>query len=219
MSNCPFYHKYEVVDHTHYFSDNSKLTLESMKKAHTNQNITSGIDIKARAIANLLQKQREKVGEIDSDVVVISKTRNPCASGIWDDRGKFDELVYDQLANRALTVDGQKFITESIFWNFIMNKHKNNPKIDEIATWAYYVIPITWKQITKGSIQELFKYFHDGLYIYYDKDNNHKEEYVLTVDQIKKFYIYTNDLMDERSMNCKYGKKHPFPIKVFSTLT
>jgi len=66
-----------------------------------------------------------------------------------------------------------------------MNKIGNACKV-------FFVIPINWKMVTKGSIDELFEYYSD--YDFYG-------EKALTVERLRDFYTNPSKLMTKKIEN------------------
>lgn len=172
--------------HATFFACNGKLTTSSMKEAHSKQGITSGVKLKCWAIQNLLAE-----GKLDPTPSNLAQLENPAATGIWNTKGEFDKKRFDQLAARSIKDKGHDILTREIFDAFLFDLHEDYDY--GLATKLMYVVPVTWKAITKGSIDELFRYYSDHWYL-----NNGVYEKALTVEQALAFYTNPNAIMERR---------------------
>ena len=173
-----------VAEHISYFSElNGKITEKSMKDGHNKQHIFNNVGIKIVAILNLLYKC-----SLEPIISSLVKINNPASTGLWDSDGNFDENQFKKLYDKRI-IDGEKeIITKQMFNELRREKYlsDNAKTYNNIAVWIYWFIPITWSQITDGSINELFEYYSDATY------NNEK---VLTVGRVFDFYTKPKEVM------------------------
>ncbi|VBB17577.1 hypothetical protein YASMINEVIRUS_40 [Yasminevirus sp. GU-2018] len=150
-----------VEKHARFFSTLDKegtLTPKSIIEGHSEQQITSGVDIKQRAILNMLYDKG-----LDSTAHNIACMYNPASTGLWDTEGNFNRKRYEELCKFAITTD-EKAGSKRVITEKIMNKFREVVHGDKnfgIATNVFYVVPVPWKKVTDGSISELFKYYND----------------------------------------------------------
>jgi hypothetical protein len=182
-----------VLEHIKYFSEKSNeydvynITNDSMTKAHTKQNIVKNVGIKVTAILNLL---RDYMFPPEADFLL--KVSNPAATGLWDKDGNFNNERFEMLRKKRIIDNGKEIITKQMFQDLRWELH--GEKDLGIATWVYWVLPVSWKAITDGSINELFEYYADHWY----KNDKGKWEKALTVDQVFKFYTDPCAVMGRR---------------------
>lgn len=196
IMNCPYSDNKDdnsvVAQHAYFFSErdsNGYLTKESITKWHTVQDIISGVYVKAKAILNMLSGNSKCPTAFN-----IAKFRNPASTGIWDDKGNFNEEVFKYLKLLAVEYKEEQIITKELFNEFRKNIY-NGKKNFGIATYIFYVIPVCWIDVTDASINELFEYYHDRWY--YNEEKNCYEK-AFTVEHLEKFYRAPNVVMQQR---------------------
>jgi hypothetical protein len=186
-----------VAMHVRYFSQaDDTVTWDTMKKGHDKQSITKGVWLKLKTITNILFGKT-------SSVATLSEIHNPASTGLWDKDGNFDEKLFAQLAVRHIKVDDKKVITREIFENFRNEIHGNCTDFGT-ATKVGYLLPVPWKAVTDGSINELYEYYSD----IWVKNKNGKYEKALTVDQLRAFYTDPVDVMQRREKG-EFQTKEP----------
>lgn len=180
VKECP------VLQHARFFSDkNYNLTSQSITDGHKIQGITSGVNIKQKAILNLLHDHN-----MNPTADNLATMVNPAATGLWGTDMKFNEKRFESLCELAIKmpVSGKRIITKEIFNNFREKMvTETNPGT---ATYIYYFIPVPWKKVTDGSINELFQYYNDCWVL-----QKNKLEPALTIEHIKLFYTEPNKVM------------------------
>lgn len=178
-----------VSQHAQYFAEtDGKLTDNSMRSGHSKQNIHDGVDLKMKAIRHMLRDNG-----VEATSQNLSGSKNPASSGIWNEDGTFNPTRFSQLAAKSVkSIDGKDVITEKIFLQFLEEIHKG--KDYGKATTVFKFIPVTWKRVTEGSINELFKYYSDAVVV----PASGKNEPAMTVSKLRKFYTNPNSVMDER---------------------
>jgi hypothetical protein len=175
-----------VAEHISYFSElNGKITEKSMKDGHNKQHIFNNVGIKIIAILNLLYKY-----SFEPIISSLLKVNNPASTGLWDSDGNFDENQFKKLYDKRIidSVNNKEIITKQMFNELRQEKYlsDNAKTYNNIAVWVYWILPISWSQITDGSINELFEYYSDATY------NNEK---VLTVGRVFDFYTKPKEVM------------------------
>jgi len=179
-----------VLEHVKYFSEKEgvyNITDKSMTSAHTKQNIVKNVGIKVTAILNLL---RDYMFPPEADSLI--KVSNPASTGLWDKDGNFNNERFEMLRKKRIIDNGKEIITKQMFQDLRWDLH--GEKDLGIATWVYWVLPVSWKAITDGSINELFEYYADHWY----KNEKGKWEKALTVDQVFNFYTNPCAVMERR---------------------
>ena len=179
----------DVQKHVYFFSHaDYSLSPESIVEGHRIQSISKGVDIKQRAIMNIMSDA--KVAPTTQN---ISDFVNPAASGLWGRDGNFDEKQYEKLCQSSISDGGKRIITKQIFVNFMNHLHGN--KDLGTATTVFYIIPVPWKKVTEGSIDELFLYYNDHWYLNLD---TMEYESAFTLDHLKRFYKDSYNIMQMR---------------------
>lgn len=178
-----------VYNHACFFAKtDGELTYKSMTKGHSDQGITSGVDIKARAISNLLDDRK-----LPHNCESLATVNNPASSGIWDKEGKFCEERFNELCkNSVKNEEGFEVLTASIFHQFLEKLHEGE-KLGN-ATYIAYVIPVSWKKVTEGSVNELFTYYSDATF---------EGKNAMTRERMREFYTNPNKVMQERIASLK----------------
>jgi hypothetical protein len=185
---CPFAHKgidelkkldgTVVAQHIRFFSNtDDSVDGESMKAGHDVQSITAGVALKIRAITNMLFGK-------PSTVHTLAIAINPARTGLWDEKGNFDESVLQEIAllsnmykdNDYMHLD-KKIITREMFDQYLATKH--GCKDLGAATKVFGVVPVSWKAITSASLDELVTYYGDA---------EHEGKKAITVGRIREFY-------------------------------
>ena len=180
-----------VKKHVDFFAeDNGELTDFSMKVGHVSQRIEKGVSLKIRAIKNMLSKRN-----LPQTSEALCTIENPARTGIWNIDGTFNEDVFNEISSKAINVVGKhtgrkkRVVTKQIILDFLKDKYKK--AVDKIgnACNIFFVIPVNWKRVTKGSIDELFEYYSDC---------NYKGEKTLTVERLREFYTNPSELMNKK---------------------
>jgi hypothetical protein len=181
-----------VREHIKFFSEsNGKITSECIEDAHTSQCIFKGVSVKARAICNIM-------GDNPHNIETLEKTLNPSSTGIWKPDGTFDEDEFNKLVNRgafASSLGYKRIITKQNFLDHLQERH--GKKNTGIACYILKFIPVSWKCITNGSIDELFEYYSDAVV------NNEK---VFTETRLREFYTNPNKVMAARIERVNKGE-------------
>jgi hypothetical protein len=161
--------------------DKATLTTESMTHGHTIQGITSGVWVKGKAITNLLTDRK-----LPLTAEAVATIQNPAATGMWDKNGRFDEKVFLEMAELAISVPNihEKVLTEGIITGYLKKKHAG--KDLGTATKVGYLLPVSWEAVTSGSIGELIKYFGNA------KTADGKG--AITVSRMRQWYENPNSL-------------------------
>lgn len=189
---CPLKH------HIKQFTaiDGNTLTTNTMTNGHSVQGITDGVYVKCWAIQNLLT-DRNLPHTSDSLLTV----NNPARTGLWTADGKFDEKVYAEVCKLAIDDSkGKKVLTRKIMMNYLADKHKG--KSLGTATKLGYMVPVSWKAVTEGSIKELFLYYSDSEI----KDpETGKMVQAMTLEQLKLFYTEPQKVIQKRMNKSKFN--------------
>jgi len=178
-----------VKTHVDFFADaHGGLTDKSMKYGHNCCGITKGVNLKTRAIKNMLSERN-----LVQTTEAVCQLRNPARTGIWNTDGTFNEDVFDNLTSKYETIQGSNFqtkvITKKIMMNFLKEKYENSSENIGNACKVFYVIPVNWTRVTNGSINELFEYFADCFF---------NGEKALTIQRLRDFYTDPTELMKKR---------------------
>jgi hypothetical protein len=178
-----------VREHIAFFAEkNGQITPQSMKDAHTSQCIYKGVSLKVRAICNIM-------GEKPHTSDTLEKVINPSSTGIWKSDGTFDKEQFDKLASYGCvsSKNGYKrVITKQNFMDYLEERHGS--KNTGNACHIFNFIPVSWKRITNGSIDELFEYFGNIMF---------DDEKAFTEDKLLEFYTNPNSVMNERIKKLK----------------
>lgn len=173
-----------VREHIKFFSDpDGEITPESIKNNHTVQCIYKGVSVKTRAICNIM-------GDMPHNVETLEKTINPASSGIWRPDGTFDKDEFDKLASRGAysgALGYKRIITKQHFLDHLQERH--GQKNTGIACYIFKFVPVSWRRISNGSVDELFEYYGDVVV------NNEK---AFTEKRLREFYTNPNKVMMER---------------------
>lgn len=176
----------DVQKHVYFFSHaDYSVSPQSICEGHQVQEISKGVDVKQRAIMNMMSDAKKKPTTQN-----ISESVNPSASGLWGRDGNFDEKQYEKLCQLSISDCGKRIITKQIFIDFLNRLHGD--KNPGLATMVFYVLPISWKKVTEGSINELFLYYNDYWYL-----NLETMEYesAFTVEHLRRFYKDSYNVM------------------------
>ncbi len=178
-----------VAQHIQFFAEaNGQITDKSMTSGHSDQGITDGVKIKKWAICNLLDDRK-----LEHTIQCLARVNNPASSGIWDENGDYDEVRFNKaLEFKLKRSDGVEVMTESLFQHFLHELHKKNSTGN--ATHLGYIVPVSWKAVTDGSINELFRYYSDTTY----ENEKGKIEKAMTLTKLRQFYKGPNSVMEER---------------------
>lgn len=139
--------------------------------------------IRASAVLNMLSSSNDKSPE------ALCKVVNYANSGVWNKDMSFNQVEFDNLTRvHIISDEGAPAITYELFRAFLDAKHGTG--YSGIMTTAYYYIPIpiTYYQVTDGSVKELFNVFSDCLY------NGRK---AITIPTLKRFYTDPVGLLNE----------------------
>jgi len=181
-----------VREHIKFFSESDgKITSERIADAHKSQCIFKGVSVKARAICNIM-------GDKPHNIETLENTPNPSSTGIWKPDGTFDEDEFNKLVNRGARSSAlgyKRIITKQNFLDHLHERH--GKKNTGIACYVLKFIPVSWKRITNGSIDELFEYYSDAVV------NNEK---VFTETRLREFYTDPNKVMDARIERVNKGE-------------
>lgn len=171
----------------HFATKNGRLTTESMTDGHSVQGITAGVSVKCWAIQNMLTDN--KIPHTQEGLMTVN---NPARTGLWTAQGEFDEKVFEELAAHAIDdANGQKVLTRDIVVTWLAKRQQG--KDFGLATKLAYVVPVTWKAVTDGSIQELFEYYSDS--------NVKKDKTIMkamTLAKFRQFYTDPQLVVEER---------------------
>lgn len=183
-----------VRKHIQWFATpEGDITAASMKEGHDKMNITDGVSIKSKAILNLLSDRfpekasREEPFTIDDLLTVVNEAR----LGIWTAQGKFDGARLHELMKLFHGVirssDGKEAIgaTRADFNPELKRIASAIPKERRTGTTIGYVIGVTWEAVTKGSVDELVRYWSDS---YVVDPKTGKKVAAITADRTKQFY-------------------------------
>lgn len=151
----------QVRAHAGWFASDKTgaLTDDSMLQKHHDLGIWDGVAFKISAIRGLWKAHRPRCPFTAGTIASIV---NPAKSGLWDDRGMFDEQKFQILADLAVPdLQMRPAVTREMFATMIGRDGRSS----STATWArlMYVIPIpvSWLQISNASVDDLFRYFAD----------------------------------------------------------
>ena len=176
---------------THFAGIDGKLSYESIMEGQKKWGITGNL-AHIRALAVLKMCGEDKTPESLSQVV------NHARSGIWNTDGTFNEDRFNELKEHTvLSDDGVEVITQSIFDKFLSKLHGNGFSGIMVNVWISSIIclPITYHQVTQGSVAEFFDKFSDSTY---------KEEKAVSLDKLRQFY--TDPEAAGREVETKYCK-------------
>jgi len=170
-----------VNGHVSFFAKNDgSLTWDSIEEGHHCQDITKGVNLKTRAIQNMMYGQPHNVD-------IICKKENPASTGIWNVDGTFNQEVFDSIVDRGIVIDGKTIITKQMFWDHLQERHGDKSLGN--ACNVFLIVPVPWKKVTEGSINELFAYYADTTY---------NGEPAFTKERLYEFYTNPNKCMKER---------------------
>jgi len=170
-----------VKKHIEFFAKkNGDLTTESMEQGHYCQHITKNVTLKQRAINNMM-------GDQPHNVETLSNIRNPASTGIWRQDGTFDETQFKKLVSRGFMYKGNRIITKQHFMDHLKERHGNADF--GLACRIFFVIPVSWKRVTQGSIDELFEYYGNVRY---------KGQNAFTKEKLYDFYTNPTKVMLRR---------------------
>ena len=190
---CPYKSKFFnnniVREHAQMFAKKDGiLTDESIKNEYKKQGIAQGVNLKKKVILNMFDNAK-----ILPQAENITIFYNPASTGIWDKNGNFDEEQFNKLCEKSIIDRGKRIITKQIVNEFLYQIHGDKNLGN--ATNIFHIVPVSWKKITDGSFDELFKYYNDYCYL-----NKLTDEYenALTVDHLWKFYTEPVGFMQMR---------------------
>jgi len=180
-----------VRKHVEFFAEvNGELTDFSMRAGHATQHIEKGVGLKIRAIKNMLSERN-----LPQTADAICTLENPARTGIWNIDGTFNEDIFNEITSKAINGVGKytgwkkRVVTKQIIRDFLKDKYKK--AVDKIgnACNVFFVIPVNWKRVTKGSIDELFEHYSDC---------NYNGEKTLSVERLREFYTNPSGLMNKK---------------------
>ena len=170
-----------VEKHIEFFAKkNGDLTTESMEQGHYCQHITKYVTLKQRAINNMMGNQPH-------NVETLSKIRNPASTGIWRQNGTFDEEQFQKLISRGFMYKGKRIIMKRHFMDHLKERHGHTDF--GLACRIFLVVPVSWKRVTQGSIDELFEYYGNVRY---------KGQNAFTEEKLRDFYTNPEKVMLRR---------------------
>ena len=142
--------------HASFFATtDGTLTAESMKLGHHCQGIHKGVFLKTKAIQNMLHGKPSTAQQVGS-------IHNPASTGIWTKDGQFDRKEFNKLTARAHKVKGELVVTKQMFHDHLASKHRGKSLGN--ACHVFYIVPVPWTTVTKGSFDELFEHYSDASY-------------------------------------------------------
>lgn len=189
-----------VLQHAAFFEDEKhQLTVKSMQKGHERLYIhdVRGVSIKIQAILNIMKIKKHAACPLS-----IASYVNPARSGLWDEKGTFDEKAFETLAARAQKSENGKveFVTRPIMDQFI--KDRGGGKMSSgVATWVwvleFFYLPVFWAAVTEGSFNEMFQYLADHWYLD-PKEGVYKP--ALTLPLLRMWYTDPNRVFKRREL-------------------
>ena len=203
--------RFPVWVHASFYAgpdDDLTTATSTMTAGHSAQDIKSGVPIKCRAISNLLSDR--KLEPCARNVATIV---NPARSGLWDEKGEFCKANFQRLITFAVQQDGQLLVTLDAFqryldtvWNERRNCLYKSTDVDGVATRLGYVIPVSWKAVTQGSIKELIEYYSDAEY---KAGPGKRPVKAITIETLRLFYTQPNVIANERQVACASARGTP----------
>lgn len=162
--------------HAYHFANGyGQLTYDSIMRGQKKWGITGAI-AHVRALAVLAMCGNEKTPE------GLCKVVNKARSGIWDTEGKFNEEQFNKLKAQAVELeDKTEVITLSIFKDFLADLHGTGYSGIMVNVWvkSFICIPITYYQVTDGSVSDFFDKFSDCTY---------EGKKAISLDKLHSFY-------------------------------
>lgn len=192
-----------VKKHVEYFANSDgTLTDKSMRDGHDKQEISKGVGLKMRAIKNMMEKCPHTIS-------TLLNIENPARTGIWNIDGTFNEEVFKKVEEYSTTISYMtrktnsrkrsrreiKIITKKGMMAYLESVYTQIGDTGN-ACRVFYVVPVSWKRVTQGSIDELFEYYSD---IYYGGKR------ALTISRLREFYTDPVGLMKKREKFLKDG--------------
>jgi hypothetical protein len=163
------------------------LTHQSMIEAYLKLDISDpNTETKCTWMSNILHTHKLPSNTRSWGLVI-----NPARTGLWDENGEFDPVVFAALSKRSIKplVGAESVITLSAMLKFQGQMGQSNRYL--LATILHWIVPVSWQQVTEESVRTLFKFF--------GKWNHIVVDYVMTLDEIKEFYQDPRAVMDRRS--------------------
>ena len=183
-----------VKNHVDFFAEgDGMLTNISMEAGHISQRIEKGVSLKIRAIKNMLSERN-----LPQTAEALCTIENPARTGIWNTDGTFNEDIFNEITSKAKNVVGKhtgmkkRIITKQIILDFLKQKYEKAVNKIGNACKVFFLIPVNWKRVTKGSIDELFEHYSDC---------NYEGEKALTVERLREFYTNPSELMMKKIDN------------------
>lgn len=166
--------------HAALFANSGQFAYESMMEAQKKIGLEPCFLTKARAIAilNLLPEKQTPQA--------LCRVINTARSGVWNADGSFNEEVFSELTRlHSIRDRGVHVMTYKMFRAFLDEKHGSG--YSGVMTSAY-LIPITYHQVTDGSVRELFNVFSDCVY---------QGENAISIPTLRRFYTDPEPLWQE----------------------
>jgi hypothetical protein len=165
-----------------------------MRFAHMTQGFYShslATDVKLHAILGVIKKENLSGTAFD-----LAAVGNPESTGIWDGNGQFDDHVFGQLKDLAFYDQGKMIVTAREF--DLLRGITKQARLAELRRWNLErleiptvsarifggILPISWKQVTDGSIYELLRYYGDHTYV----DEHGSSHCAMTIERAAQFY-------------------------------
>ena len=172
------------VHAAHFAGPDGKFTHDSIMNGQKKWGITGKLaGIRAEAILKACGE--EKTPE------AICKVVNYARSKIWNEDGTFNEEQFNKLKEHAVTSDdGKEVVTLSIFKKFLSDLHGNS--FSGVMVYVY-CLPITYHQVTEGSVSDFFDKFSDCTY---------KDKKAMSFEKLRQFYTNPKAASQEVEVNC-----------------
>ena len=201
ITGCPYFQNAKrekplnlVADHARFFADaDDKITGKSQVDGYHSLDMYKSSVIGVNGIASTALNILSSRG-LEPNPDNMSTFRNPASTGIWDENGNFNEARFSQLAMKAELDRGKEVITRQSMQDFLDETWVNKPEANNIATRVFLVVPVSYKDVTKRSIKDLFAHFHDHWY----RNPQGNFEGAFTVAHLRKFYTDPNAVIDMR---------------------
>lgn len=170
---APFTSESAVERHVRWFAtDDGLLTEESMTLGHHRIGVYKGVALKVRAILNLLDERHPNQNGTYT-VAQLLQVVNPARTGIWGEDGTVQHDRLHEVMSAVTHTDGRA--TRADFQPILAQD------VDTVATRVYGVLPVSWKAVTSGSIDELVMYF-----------SGHSKDDEWAIDRADMYQFYTD---------------------------
>jgi hypothetical protein len=159
-----------LAQHVAQFADeDGNLTKKSIKCPHFLVRTANDQGELYCPFSPTLELKTQAIRALATTAPGLLKCTNPAASGIWNSKGEFDELVFEELFayhGTDVQVLGSKVraITRQGFNDFLEAnwKLKRGSPHAAVACRVLGYVPVSWQRITSGSLDELFSVFSDA---------------------------------------------------------